>query len=139
MPTKATTKPSEFAIKTITHDASESTGEDNLSPLKSPTLQPNSDRATENLNFLSPEMNHSEKQEKVTPETFITYDDADSFIDNSAFMSFDMSEPQTQTISQSKSTGMNLESSFAASVVGNKRASTTPMPMPQHQSEEANQ
>jgi len=109
-------KAQQFSIQTVIHENSDSDGAVDLSPLKSPTLKPKRPIATEvNANFMSPEVNNypqKQQEEKETPDTLsMSYDapDVSSVDDNS--MSVDTpTEPQP-----SKSTGVNLQLSFAAS------------------------
>jgi hypothetical protein len=115
-------KAQQFSIKTVFHENSDIDGAVDLSPLKSPTLKPKRPRETENnanVNFMSPEVNNypQKQEEKETPDTLsMSYDALDfSSVDNS--MSVDTTtEPQTPPKYQpSKSIGVNLQSSFAAS------------------------
>ena len=94
---------SQFLIDTITHENSNSVREVDLSPLKSPNTR-ESKRATEMISFMSPEGLFPQKQTEETPET-LAMDDANLSVDTN----------ESEMVFSSKATGMNLQSTFAAS------------------------
>ena len=125
-------KESEFSIETISHDNSESSREVNLSLLKSPALESKQRSATKNIKFISPEANYSEKQKEGTPETHAMFD-----ADSSLLTSTSDDTNESDINYQSKATGMNLQSTFAASV--NKHSQVLPDSISQQLNEEVNQ
>jgi len=105
--------PTELVIRSTDDDESD------LSPLKSPSLNP---LQTDNACFLSPEVSHHQSKAEIetTPDTLqLSYDEKDSSLDDST--SFDSEsenrDPKTPNPPSFPSTGnkLNLQMSFDAS------------------------
>jgi hypothetical protein len=107
---EAPSNPPELSIEAVSLEKSDSEGAVDHSPLQSPTLHPEAAEVgieQNNVIFMSPEAaKHSQQNERDTPETA-----ADSSVDTSS--SVEASEQEDTVIT--KSTGVNLQSSFAAS------------------------